>query len=98
MVAAFFALTHSIERGPSTSSSQTKGSSEGCCAATCSRGKSESASKGRRTRVFMRAPGDSVPDGVLRCGYRFRKRALAGRSEERRVGKEGRERRRTEQA
>src|SRR5881628_3904479 len=76
MVAAFLALTHSIERWLSTSSSQRKesgdcGGGDDCCAAI-----GEIASRERRptaaryVRWFMRAPGDRVPDGVVSCECR----------------------------
>src|SRR2546425_7378368 len=82
MVAAFLALTHSIERWPSTSSSQTKESvgccgGAGCCAAIVTRVREEIASRERRPtaarylRFFMRPPCETIRTSVLSCGYLF---------------------------
>src|SRR5881409_4043932 len=77
MVAAFFALTHSIARALSTSSSQTKGSSaagggadDDCCASRTGV-RQEKTSRARtltaaRCVGFMRAPGWNVPDVALK--------------------------------
>src|SRR5207245_10812862 len=82
--AGFLAIAHRCGRWPSTPPSQAKESGDcwggdDCCAAIgeiASRERSPTAA--RLVRWFMRAPGDSVPDGVLRRDYLFRKMALAG--------------------
>src|SRR3989442_13655436 len=81
MVTAFFALTHSIERLPSMSSSHTKGSSEGgaddgCCAAMGLRKRGEIASSRKRVFMFIKLP----PQVLVRQSfwpYRHRGRRLA---------------------
>src|SRR5437867_11685865 len=81
MVTAFFASTHSIERLPSTSSSHTKGSSEGggddgCCAAVGTRKRGEIASRRKRVFMFIKLP----PQVLVRQSfwpYRHRGRRLA---------------------